>query len=117
VPLFGSLDENGALGGVGKFEPVSGGNDLNHAEEAFGELIISSGDGAVDFQTAEEVLDVIAFLVERPVMFDLDVAVRTARMTVWMLRRARSVRMASASYPLSASSAFGACYGKAISVL
>ena len=67
-----------ALGGVDKFEPVSGGGDVNHAEEAFGELIISSGDGAVDFQTAEEAFDVIAFLVERPVMFDLDAAVRTA---------------------------------------
>ena len=52
---------------------------MNHAEEAFGELIISSGDGAVDFQTAEEAFDVIAFPVERPVMLDLDPAVRTAR--------------------------------------
>ena len=75
VPLFGSLDENGALGGVGKFEPVSGGNDLNHAEEAFGELIVSGGDGAIDFQSSEEAFDVIAFPVERPVMFDLDPAV------------------------------------------
>lgn len=63
------------LGGVDKFEPVSGGGDVNHAEEALGELIISSGDGAVDFQTAEEALDVIALPVERPVMFDLDAAV------------------------------------------
>jgi hypothetical protein len=56
---------------VDKFEPVSGGGDVNHAEEAFGELIISSGDSAVDFQTAEKALDVIAILIERPVMFDL----------------------------------------------
>ncbi len=62
-----------------KFEPVSGGGDVNHAEEAFGELIISGGDGAVNFQTAEEALDVIALPVERPVMFDFDAAVRTAR--------------------------------------
>ncbi len=27
-----------ALGGVDKFEPVSGGGDMDHAEEAFGEL-------------------------------------------------------------------------------
>jgi uncharacterized protein GlcG (DUF336 family) len=60
---------------VDKFEPVSGGGDVDHAEEAFGELIISGGNGAVDFQAAEEALDVIAFLVERPVMFDLDPAV------------------------------------------
>ena len=37
-------------------------------------------------------------------------------MTAWMLRRARSVRMASGSYPLSASSAFGDRSGRAISV-
>ena len=29
------------LGGVDKFEPVSGGGDMNHAEEAFGELVVS----------------------------------------------------------------------------
>ena len=37
------------LGGVDKFEPVSGGGDVDHAEEAFGELVISGCDGAVDF--------------------------------------------------------------------
>jgi hypothetical protein len=63
------------LGGVDKFEPVSGGGDMDHAEEAFGELVVAGGDGSVDFQAAEEALDVIAFLVERPVMFDLDAAI------------------------------------------
>ena len=63
------------LGGVDKFEPISCGGDMDHTEEGFGELIISGGDGAVDFQAAEESLDVIAFPVERPVMFDLDPAV------------------------------------------
>ena len=48
---------------------------MDHAEEAFCELIISGCDGAVDFQAAKEALDVIAFPVERPVMFDLDPAV------------------------------------------
>ena len=48
---------------------------MNHAEEAFGELIVSSGDGAVDFQAAKEAFDVISFPVERPVMFDFDAAV------------------------------------------
>lgn len=52
---------------------------MDHAEEAFGELVVAGRDGAVDFQAAEETLDVIAFLVERPVMFDLDAAVRTPR--------------------------------------
>jgi len=63
------------LGGVDKFEPVSGGSDVNHAEEAFGELIISGCYGAVDFQTAEEAFDVVSFSVERAVMFDLDPAI------------------------------------------
>ena len=48
---------------------------MDHAEEAFGELIIPSCDGAVDFQAAKEAFDMIALLVERPVMFDLDTAV------------------------------------------
>ena len=52
------------LGGVDKFEPASGGGDMDHAEEAFGDLVVSSGDGAVDFQATEEAFDVIAFLVE-----------------------------------------------------
>jgi hypothetical protein len=60
---------------VDKFEPVSGGGDMDHAEGAFGELIISSGDGAVDFQAAEEAFDMVSLPVERPVMFDLDPAV------------------------------------------
>jgi hypothetical protein len=60
---------------VDKFEPVPGGSDVNHAEEAFGELIIWGGDGAVDFQAAEEPFDVVSFSVERAVTFDLDPAV------------------------------------------
>jgi hypothetical protein len=48
---------------------------MDHAEEAFGEFIISGGDGSVDFQGAEEAFNVIAFLVERPFMFDFDPAV------------------------------------------
>jgi hypothetical protein len=59
------------LGGVDKFEPVSGGGQMDHAEEAVGELIVSGGDGAVDFQLAEHPLDAIALLVERSVMFGL----------------------------------------------
>lgn len=63
------------LGGVDKFEPVSGGGEMDHAEEAVGELIVSGSDGAVDLEMAEHALDTIALLVERPVMFDLDAAV------------------------------------------
>ncbi|NIJ09434.1 hypothetical protein FHS31_003066 [Sphingomonas vulcanisoli] len=58
-----------------KFEPVSGGGDMDHAEEAFGELVVAGCDGAVDFKAAEEAFDMIAFLIERPVVFDLDPAV------------------------------------------
>ena len=55
-----------------KFEPVSDGGYVNHAQEAFGELIIPGCDGAVDFQATKEAFDVIALLVERPVIFDFD---------------------------------------------
>ena len=72
---YRTLPNHKLLGGVDKFEPISGGGDMNHAEEAFGELVIAGCDGSVDFQTAEEAFDVIAFLVERPVMFDFDPAV------------------------------------------
>ena len=65
----------GTLGGVDKFEPVSGCSDMDHTEEVFGELVVSGGDGAVDFQATEEAFDVIAFLVERPVVLDLDPSV------------------------------------------
>jgi hypothetical protein len=63
------------LCGVDKFEPVFGAGNLDHDEEVFGGSIISSGDGAVDFQTAVETFEVIASTVERPDMFYLDAAV------------------------------------------
>lgn len=58
-----------------KFEPVSRGGEMDHGEEAFGELIVAGCDGAVDFQATEEAFDAVAFAIERPVMFDLDAAV------------------------------------------
>ena len=63
------------LGGVDKFEPVSGGGDMDHTEEAVGKLVIARGDGAVDLQMAEHALDAVALLVERPVVFDLHTTV------------------------------------------
>ncbi len=63
------------LGGVDKFEPVSGGGEVDHAEEAVGHLVISGGDGAVGLEVAEHALDAVALLVERPVVFDLHTAV------------------------------------------
>ena len=65
----------GVLGGVDKFEPVSGGGDMDHAEEAVGELVVAGGDGAVDFEMTEHALDAVLLLVERAVMFDLHPAI------------------------------------------
>lgn len=63
------------LGGVDKFEPVSGGSDMNHAEEAVGKLVVAGGDGAIDLEVAEHALNAVALHVERPVMFDFHAAV------------------------------------------
>jgi hypothetical protein len=52
---------------------------VDHGEEAFGELVVSGCDGAVDFQTTEEALDLVAFLVERPIIFDLRPAIWPSR--------------------------------------
>lgn len=40
------------LGSVDKFEPASRGSEVDHAEEAVGELIVTGGDGQVDFEMA-----------------------------------------------------------------
>jgi hypothetical protein len=64
-----------ALGGVDKFEPVSGGGEIGHSEEAVGQLIVSGGDSAVDLELSEHAFDAIALLVERPIMLDLHAAV------------------------------------------
>lgn len=44
-------------GGVDAFEPVSCGSNMNHADEAPGELVVSSSYGAVDFQSAKHPFD------------------------------------------------------------
>ncbi len=59
------------LGGVDKFEPVSGGGEMDHAEEAAGQLVVAGGDSSVDLEMAEYALDAVALLVERSVMLDL----------------------------------------------
>jgi len=64
-----------ALGGVDKFKPVSGGSEMDHAEEAVSQLIIAGGDGTVDLEMAEHSLDAVALLVERSVILDLHAAV------------------------------------------
>jgi hypothetical protein len=55
------------LGGVDKFEPVSGGGEMDHSEETAGQLVVAGGDGAVDLQVTEHAFDAIALLVERAV--------------------------------------------------
>ncbi|MDR6147826.1 hypothetical protein QE363_003619 [Sphingomonas sp. SORGH_AS870] len=54
-----------------KFEPVSCRGEVDHAEEAAGQLVVASGDGAVDLKVAEHALNAVALLVERLVMLDL----------------------------------------------
>ncbi|AIK41125.1 Uncharacterised protein [Brucella anthropi] len=58
---FGGLDKmyrlHKWLGGVDEFEPVSCGSNMNHADEALGELVVSSSNGAVDFQSAKHPFD------------------------------------------------------------
>ena len=63
------------LGGVDKFEPVSGGGEMDHSEEAVGQLIVSGGDGPVDLELPEHALDAIAPLVERPIVLDFHATV------------------------------------------
>ena len=63
------------LGSVDKFEPVSGGSEMDHSEEAVAQLIVAGGDGAVDLEVAEHALNAVALLVERTVMLDLHAAV------------------------------------------
>ena len=75
----------GKLGGVDKFKPVSGSGEMDHAEEAIGQLVVAGGDGAVDLEVTEHALDAVALLIDRP------------GMTAWIFRSTRSARMASAS--------------------
>jgi hypothetical protein len=63
------------LGGVDKFEPVTGCGEIDHSEKAVGQLVIAGSDGPIDLEVAEHTLDTVALLVERPVMFDLHPAV------------------------------------------
>ena len=58
-----------------KFEPVSVCRDLDHAEEGFGELVVSGCDGAIDFQVSEHALDAVALLLENLVVLDFHAAV------------------------------------------
>ena len=50
-----------------KFEPVFDGGEVEHSGEALGELVVSGGDGAVDFEMTDHALDAVALPVEAPV--------------------------------------------------
>ena len=50
---YNTIRPHSSLGGVDKFEPVSDCSNVDHAEEAAGELIISCGHCTVDLQMPE----------------------------------------------------------------
>lgn len=58
-----------------KFEPVSCGGEMDHSEEAVGQLIVSGSDCAVNLELSEHALDAIALPVERPIMPDFHAAI------------------------------------------
>lgn len=66
---------NFQLGGIGKFEPVSFGGEVDHTEEAAGQFVVAGRDGAVNLEVVEHALDAVALLLQRPVIFDLRPAV------------------------------------------
>lgn len=62
-----------------EFEQVAGGRDLDHAEEALGELIVAGGDGSIDLEMTEHALDAVSLLIEDPVVDDRLLAVGAPR--------------------------------------
>ena len=50
------------LGGVDKVEPVFGGGDMDHAEEAVGQLIIAGSDVPVYLELTEHAFDAVALV-------------------------------------------------------
>ena len=62
-----------------KFEPVFDCRQVEHAEEALGELVVSCGDGAVDLEMADHALDAVAQPVEAPAPADGGLAVGSRR--------------------------------------
>lgn len=81
------------LSGVDILDPEADCGELEHGEEALGELVVSGGDGVVDLEPAEHALDAVAVPVQDGVPGDRRLAVRGG-MTASMPRSARSARMA-----------------------
>lgn len=53
-----------------EFEHVASGCNLDHAEEALGELVVAGGDGSIDLEMTEHALDAVSLLIEDPVVDD-----------------------------------------------
>lgn len=68
-----------SLGGVDKFEPVSGRGDVDHAEKGFGELVVAGSNGAIDFEMTEHALNAVALFVEGAVVLDFHASVGPSR--------------------------------------
>ncbi|WP_231382260.1 hypothetical protein [Sphingobium indicum] len=51
-----------------KFEPVSGGGEMDRSKEAVSKLAVAGGDGAVDLEVSGHQFNAIALLVLRPVV-------------------------------------------------
>ncbi len=62
-----------------KFEPVFDGGEMEHSEEALGELVVSRGDGTVDFEMTDHAFDAVALPVEAFVPADRGLAVGARR--------------------------------------
>lgn len=61
-------------GSLGKFEPVSGSSEMDHADEAVDRLIKLGCDGVVGREAAEHALDAVALSGEGALMLDLNVS-------------------------------------------
>ncbi len=51
---------------------------MNHTDETLGELVVSGGNGAVDFQSAKHPFDWVALFIQRAIIFHLHAAVCSA---------------------------------------
>jgi len=73
------IRSNFRLGRVDKFEPISDCGEMEHTEEALGELVVSGGDGAVDLEMTDQALDTVALALEALVPADRPLAARARR--------------------------------------
>lgn len=60
APIFGAP----TLSDEDKFEPLSGGGTMNHAEEAIGQPVVADDGAAIDFEMAKRALVPVTLLIE-----------------------------------------------------